>query len=1440
MTKFAKKIVLIFCSFFFVICLSIGGLLGLNTNKNVTAKAATEVKFSRLSLNAYFSDPVKITDLEFVSADGSTVIDFGHQDSNYASTATGIYWKAAGDDTKHYFEYVWGINHNALRFMNFGEFPPAGATVTIEEGTTIGEYVLPELTFKVIEDATNTPLLTKWVMFANYLGISHNMENCAGSSHASRLSLGLQFDKPLAGSKNQNLFSGNSLNIYLDGVKLINGNFSPRVLEYISDNTVMELLFKNGIGSAGTYAEGVQLQNGTKLEIKDSVVNGYKLPDITLYFNGATWQDTDPRPLANYLGISHNMENCAGSSYASRLSLGLKFDKELAAAKDQNLFDGGNTLNIYLDGVALANGNFSPRVLEYISDNTVMELLFKNGIGSAGTYAAGVQLQNGTKLEIKDSVVNGYKLPDITLYFNGATWQENDPNDTTPAPVVETASFVELKDGGVFGEASSYGVYLKFDRPLRPTGDSHGYGTANQSGELGAKLTFNGATLTPFGNVNFYVNYVCKTDGADSPYLEIFFVNGFEAEIKHNDVLHIPEGTLFGEVKLAEVTLYYNETESKWQTEPAPVVETASFVELKDGGAFGSPHYGVYVKFDKPLRPTLDQYGTANTSGDLAATLTWNGNKISPYNNVNLWVNYVCTEDGADSPYLEILFANESYEQLKHGDVLHIPEGTLFGEVKLAEVTLYYNATESKWQTTKPTPVVSGFEAVEGASVRIDRENGGLRFETHIEKATYDNLVATYGKNNIQLGTYILPAAWLELSGKSLHDYVITYTAENGYYLDISTWNSEQEGHGFANGNAAGEITDGKSYYKYYGTIAKVKYENYLESFIGVGYLWVTDKDGETYLYLTHDGSWSRNVYEIAKEAYKDTANVSNDKMYGVTPYFDKVIAITTDGSAENALVYDIDSVLSARPSYSYTKPTDYTVTVADGVITIVSTSNTVYNVMINGAKAGVMAANATAYADYYAVIPELYATTAEASAINFGFAEPNRDLYSQGNEGFNSMFNGETNPYSTSSNIAEVTAEFDGNSARIWFQTADLCWNSSNSTELVLDESCLATLKRVIANFRAQGVTNISLMSGVANTKTTKNFYSGGEWYNHADATGKTLDGMALSLVVLPNEEDYGAFIALQKEYFKQLALEVGNTVTAIEVLNEMEGASNYRFHYENGYLPDISFVAQAAMDICKAASDGVKEAGKNIKIAMPALMTVSELKSGNNVLRYESKAFAEAEYAYIKSVGGNPDDYFQIINMHPYVTLSSDTSTTNYLYYENDGLTLQTPAQIQERWISYMNTMRAVFVANGDAEKPVWITEFGLADYNDSCVDPIGTNKWSDYKNNKLLRQAQVYQSIYDAMVALPYLDTVLFFRLGDYPHAGDHNYVNCGEATYGVIDKNGSLKEFGKYLYAIANGVNVFTDQNYTSLKSTDKLGTINGKTVDELATNVNNIY
>ncbi len=163
-------------------------------------------------------------------------------------------------------------------------------------------------------------------------------------------------------------------------------------------------------------------------------------------------------------------------------------------------------------------------------------------------------------------------------------------------------------------------------------------------------------------------------------------------------------------------------------------------------------------------------------------------------------------------------------------------------------------------------------KTAEGASIRLNAPNG-LRFETRIDKADYDALVATYGAENVKTGTIILPADYLSetyLTGDKfdLNAYILAST-EGTDYKNIKNQL------GFYNEDTAS--ADG--YYLYYGSLVEIQTENLTRDFVGVGYVSITSGDNTIMIYGGNSiSAHSRNISEIALLAYNDRSSVQTEK----------------------------------------------------------------------------------------------------------------------------------------------------------------------------------------------------------------------------------------------------------------------------------------------------------------------------------------------------------------------------------------------------------------------------------------------------------------------------------------------------------------------------------------------------------------------------------
>ena len=164
---------------------------------------------------------------------------------------------------------------------------------------------------------------------------------------------------------------------------------------------------------------------------------------------------------------------------------------------------------------------------------------------------------------------------------------------------------------------------------------------------------------------------------------------------------------------------------------------------------------------------------------------------------------------------------------------------------------------------------------------------------------------------------------------------------------------------------------------------------------------------------------------------------------------------------------------------------------------------------------------------------------------------------------------------------------------------------------------------------------------------------------------------------------------------------------------------------------------------DLCWYTTKAVQSVNPNAKVAIPGLMGL-----------VTTPEYLEGIYEAIESSGlpvgqekadVDPDNYFQILNWHPY-TFGSD--------------------RVNDAWIQLHNDIYNVAIEHGDGGKPVWFTEFG----------------WTD--NGEPTRQ----QTIADALIEffdtvktkMPYVQTVMVFRLTTLVTQD----ISLGENNFGIM--------------------------------------------------------
>ncbi len=166
------------------------------------------------------------------------------------------------------------------------------------------------------------------------------------------------------------------------------------------------------------------------------------------------------------------------------------------------------------------------------------------------------------------------------------------------------------------------------------------------------------------------------------------------------------------------------------------------------------------------------------------------------------------------------------------------------------------NVTNTFGGITNPggtfTLISSDITTLSGAGMRIaeDMSASGLRFETHIDKAEYDALIASGA--NVKTGTLIVPTDYLvgtEFTKEALR-------AAGKAYLDI-------ENDGWKQTTA--------SEYVYFGSITNIKEKNHSRAFSGIGYMQIEQGGNTETVYANYSESdHSRAVKGVAYAAYTD------------------------------------------------------------------------------------------------------------------------------------------------------------------------------------------------------------------------------------------------------------------------------------------------------------------------------------------------------------------------------------------------------------------------------------------------------------------------------------------------------------------------------------------------------------------------------------------
>lgn len=293
-----------------------------------------------------------------------------------------------------------------------------------------------------------------------------------------------------------------------------------------------------------------------------------------------------------------------------------------------------------------------------------------------------------------------------------------------------------------------------------------------------------------------------------------------------------------------------------------------------------------------------------------------------------------------------------------------------------------------------------------------------------------------------------------------------------------------------------------------------------------------------------------------------------------------------------------------------------------------------------------------------------------------------------------NGVDRGLTNEW-TASKVKALRAK----SCRIWIALNGLFIVGEND-ELFVNQKYYSVMKDHVQKLKDAGIENFLLL-----------FSSFVHPTGYVPTTGYVVPD--------PNEEydDYIRFLNLQGEAAKRIK-QLFPEITVFEPGNEPDFACPGCIH-KNGFIfgGDMSInydyiyndddKVSILADLCWYVRRAVKEVDPSTKVAFPGLTNQYTVKDFLDLVykRIESKCLPAGEE--LSDI--DPDNYFDIINWHPYPTkLREDKSVVWDVWKENN----------QE--------IHQVAVDHGDEEKEVYFSELGWTDYGDR--DDVTLNRIAD----------------------------------------------------------------------------------------------------------------
>ncbi len=315
---------------------------------------------------------------------------------------------------------------------------------------------------------------------------------------------------------------------------------------------------------------------------------------------------------------------------------------------------------------------------------------------------------------------------------------------------------------------------------------------------------------------------------------------------------------------------------------------------------------------------------------------------------------------------------------------------------------------------------------------------------------------------------------------------------------------------------------------------------------------------------------------------------------------------------------------------------------------------------------------------------------------------------------------------------IAHVCKSMGIKTYRIWMHISHL-FTVNDDDSLTMNEEYAQRLRYVVDTLKAAGIEKFTLLTA------ERLHLAEDKEYGNMSVPDPTAE-----------PEKYLRALKVEEKAYEIIAREYPD-IEYFEVINEPDPETSVSIN-KNGfvYVPNSQEISEFAfsteervkvcMDINWYARRGIKKGNPNAKLMLPALCNFATSVS------FLERCY-QAIYSQTLPIGQefsdtDPDNYFDVLNWHPYLGA-------------HFGLT----DNIDERWLARQNEFHDVAVKYGDAEKPVWLTEFGFSDAENPEV--IGTVTQSGQTGRAPINMVKALETIKKEM---PYVESICLFRITD----------------------------------------------------------------------------